>query len=219
MNGINSLSYEKDINNTSSTPKLAEKAHKTSAPTPEPVENKPSIENSTVSISSEAKLLNRGNDSTAMTSKGNVLPDYLKPPPQGYTPNPSATSGNTFHFLTSSDRETINSAFDYAIENDLDTEEVGLAAFFLANQRHVESMIASGVKYVVHNPELHSDSPTSEPGNSSAHESARAVLTEKALSGELFSDNPVLNQPLFIKALFNALRLSNNALEKRIANI
>lgn len=219
MNEITNLGHERDIKNTRPMPIPIKKAHQIGDSSPQPIANEPDIEDLTVSISGEARLLSSENDGKARTSKGNVLPDYLKPPPKGYTQSPSAASGYTFYFLTSRDRETIYAAFDHAVENGLDTEEVGLAAFYLANQRNVEALIASGVKYVVFDPELHSDSPISESGNSIAHKNAWADLTERAMSGELFSNNPVLNQPLFITALFNALRLSDAALENRIANI
>lgn len=219
MNGINNLGNGRGFSNTSTTTSLVgHPNNSTSTPLTDSRNREPAIGDSTIAISDEARLLSQSGKNTATTGKGHLLPDYLQPPPEGYTPDPSATSGSTFHFLTPSDREKIYAAFDYAVENDLDTEEVGLAAFYLSNERHVEAMVASGVKCVVYEPELEGGNVASE-SNSSVLNSSREALTDKAVSGELFSKNPLLNQSLFITVLFKALRLSPEAIENRLASI
>lgn len=218
MNGINNLGSGRGFSNTSTTassvghPNNSNSTPVTDSRNPESVTG-----DSTVTIGNDARILSQSGKNTATTGKGHLLPDYLQPPPEGYTPDPSATSGSTFHFLTTGDREKIYAAFDYAVENDLDTEEVGLAAFYLSNERHVDAMVASGVKCVVYEPELEGGNAASE-SNSSVLNSSREALTDKAVSGELFSENPFLNQSLFITVLFKALRLSPEAIENRLSS-
>lgn len=219
MNGIDKIdNNSKFSNRPTATAENIEPKSNNSTSLPASSKSELHLQNSTVAISEEAKLLSKSTEDIAKTRKGNILPDYLQPPAEDIAPNPSAASGNTFDFLTASDRETVNEAFDYAVENNLDTEEVGLAAFFLANERHVEAMIASGVKYVVYEPELHGGNANSESTNSSVLNDSRDALTEKALNGKLFSDNPLLNQTLFLKALFNALNLGIDTLKTRLDN-
>lgn len=127
-------------------------------------------------------------------------------------PNPSSDSGNVFDFLSGSDREALEAAYDYAVENNLDADDVELAAGLLASDRRRPAAIASGTIYLVHEPSENAgkfipQSSANLPNTDISN--PRQSLIDRVTSGDLFSKNPFLNQALFIEAAFRTLQLKN----------
>ena len=209
MNGIQSLANEnvstsKQINPNIKTAPIKDNNENTESNSPA------TASNSGLSISNEASILNAASEAIQELKGDKDIPYYLQPPPEGFVPDATALSGNGFHFLTKGDREALQEAYDYAIDNGQSAEDVELAAFFLSHKRYVEDMVLRGVKYSVHVPS--GKNMTYEPGSgfqdaegspSNNLDTARDNLLKEIVSRGLFSNNPMLNKDLFLGPLYD----------------
>ena len=129
-------------------------------------------------------------------------------------PNPSANSGNVFDFLTASDRDILEQAYDFAIENNLDLENVELATGLVAIDRRRQAAEASGTTYLVHEPTdkagkfVPQSASKSNLENTPVNPNPQQDLVERFQSGKLFSNNPFLNKASFINAINRVFNLS-----------
>ncbi|WP_447969018.1 hypothetical protein [Nitrospira sp. M1] len=134
---------------------------------------------------------------------------------QSRAPDPFAASGNVFDFLTASDRERLGEAYDYALANGHNTEDVGQAGFFLAVQRNREKMIERGTIWKHHEPTdragtfvpRHTRGVGTSPHaqTSSKIEEPNGVIREQLKKGTLFVGNPFLRHSLFLNAVRTVL--------------
>jgi hypothetical protein len=140
------------------------------------------------------------------------LPRYLKPV-TGYV-DPYAKSGSTFDYLKASDQTALREAYDYAIENGTSLEAVNEAAFYLGSQRLQERQIAGGTQYAFHVSEESIPFILAKPEKRA--EELEKIATnfeptflnrlQRAEAGDFFgTDNPHLNQELFIDAVDQSL--------------
>jgi len=140
------------------------------------------------------------------------LPRYLQPV-EGY-PNPHAKFGNTYDYLKTSDQKVLREAYDYAIENGTSLETVNEAAWYLAIQRHQETKEAAGTQFVFHVSDESIPFILAKPENRAEELEKIAADFEptflnrlqRAEAGDFFgTDNPHLNQALFIDAVDQSL--------------
>lgn len=218
MNGIQSLANESISTSKQINPNIKTAPIKDNNKNIESYNSTREIDsNSELSISNEASILSAASEAIQEFKGDKDIPYYLQPPPEGFVPDATALSGNGFHFLTKGDREALQEAYDYAIDNGQSAEDVELAAFFLSHKRYVEDMVLRGVKYSVHVPS--GKNMTYEPGSgfqdaegspSNNLDTARDNLLKEIVSRGLFSNNPMLNKDLFLGPLYDFFYLDQN---------
>ncbi len=140
------------------------------------------------------------------------LPRYLQPA-EGY-PNPHARFGNTYDYLKASDQKVLREAYDYAVDNGTSLETVNEAAWYLAIQRHQETKEAAGTQFAFHVSDESIPFILAKPENRAEELEKIAADFEptflnrlqRAEAGDFFgTDNPHLNQELFIDAVDQSL--------------
>ena len=127
------------------------------------------------------------------------------------TPNPSSNSGNVFDFLSPSDRKSLEAAYDHAKENNLNLEDVEVAAFSLAVERRIEAAVSSGVEYHRHVPSERAGTFVPQSGKTITSEKTeqQQQAIDRVTSGKLFQENEFLNTNLFIDAISKRFNIAD----------
>lgn len=127
--------------------------------------------------------------------------------------NPSSPWGDGLASLTKADREILGQAYDNSVENNLDLGGVDLAAHFLSSERFDSNMSANGTIMIKHLeptgnrgkfiPEINKGELLSVESKTNP----QFELKNKFLSGELFKNNAILTQDLFLNLARRILQI------------